>query len=130
DRLLRAALDAPDDDAPRLIYADWLQQRGDPRGEFIALQLANKPRADALLAKHKKDWIGRFVGTRTRYGTEARQWTRGSPTKWEFARGFVHGVTMSSQDFLRYAEELFAVEPVASVHLTDRGFTALCGRDI
>ena len=26
------------DDAPRLVYADWLGTHGDPRGEFIALQ--------------------------------------------------------------------------------------------
>ncbi|MEO8703619.1 MAG: TIGR02996 domain-containing protein [Kofleriaceae bacterium] len=35
---LLAAINAdPADDAPRLVYADWLQQRGDPRGEWIAL---------------------------------------------------------------------------------------------
>lgn len=27
-----------DDDAPRLVYADWLLERGDPRGEFIQVQ--------------------------------------------------------------------------------------------
>jgi uncharacterized protein (TIGR02996 family) len=32
---LRAILERPDDDAPRLIYADWLEERGDPRGEFL-----------------------------------------------------------------------------------------------
>jgi uncharacterized protein (TIGR02996 family) len=35
--LLAAILAAPDDDAPRLVYADALQQRGDPWGELIAL---------------------------------------------------------------------------------------------
>jgi uncharacterized protein (TIGR02996 family) len=29
----------PDDDAPRLVYADWLEERGDPRGEFIRVQI-------------------------------------------------------------------------------------------
>lgn len=29
---LRAIIDDPDDDGPRLIYADWLEERGDPRG--------------------------------------------------------------------------------------------------
>jgi uncharacterized protein (TIGR02996 family) len=38
--LLAAVAAAPDDDAPRLIYADWLTQRGAPRGEVIALQCA------------------------------------------------------------------------------------------
>jgi len=29
---------APDDDGPRLVYADWLLEHGDPRGELIAVQ--------------------------------------------------------------------------------------------
>jgi uncharacterized protein (TIGR02996 family) len=31
---------APDEDGPRLVYADWLSDRGDPRGEFIVVQCA------------------------------------------------------------------------------------------
>src|SRR5690242_12437796 len=34
---LHALLDRPEDDAPRLVYADWLEEHGDPRGEFIRL---------------------------------------------------------------------------------------------
>ena len=30
----------PDDDAPRLVFADWLDEQGDPRGEFIRVQIA------------------------------------------------------------------------------------------
>jgi uncharacterized protein (TIGR02996 family) len=37
---LAAVYAAPDEDAPRAVYADWLTERGDPRGEFISLQLA------------------------------------------------------------------------------------------
>lgn len=43
DAMLAAIDAAPDDDGPRSIYADWLQERGDPRGEFIALQRSGKP---------------------------------------------------------------------------------------
>ncbi|HEY0255055.1 MAG TPA: TIGR02996 domain-containing protein [Kofleriaceae bacterium] len=32
----------PDDDQPRVVLADYLQRIGDPRGEFIAMQLAGK----------------------------------------------------------------------------------------
>jgi uncharacterized protein (TIGR02996 family) len=32
----------PHDDTARMVYADYLQQRGDPLGELIALQLAGK----------------------------------------------------------------------------------------
>ncbi len=35
---LRAILAEPDKDLPRLIYADWLDERGDPRGQFIRVQ--------------------------------------------------------------------------------------------
>lgn len=37
--LLECVYARPDDDAPRLVLADWLLERGDPRGELIALQL-------------------------------------------------------------------------------------------
>ena len=32
---LRAAFAAPDDAAPRLVYADWLEERHDPRAAVI-----------------------------------------------------------------------------------------------
>jgi uncharacterized protein (TIGR02996 family) len=38
DELLRAILAAPEEDAPRLAYADWLTQQGDPFGDFIRVQ--------------------------------------------------------------------------------------------
>jgi uncharacterized protein (TIGR02996 family) len=38
DQLFAAVLDAPDQDAPRLVLADWLLEQGDPLGPFIALQ--------------------------------------------------------------------------------------------
>jgi len=57
----------PDDDGPREVLADLLVQNGDPRGEFIVLQLARhrgtldaagKKREKELLKRHKKDWLG------------------------------------------------------------------------
>ncbi|MBA3501632.1 MAG: TIGR02996 domain-containing protein, partial [Deltaproteobacteria bacterium] len=67
EELLRAIAEQPDDDGVRLVYADWLQERGDPRGEFIALQLAKRnrePSAEqerreaALWSKHHAKWLG------------------------------------------------------------------------
>jgi len=52
DRALEDAIAAtPDDPTPYLVYADWLQQRGDPRGELIVVQeaLVHRPRERALL---------------------------------------------------------------------------------
>lgn len=38
--LLDAIWRSPDDDAPRLVYADFLTERGDPRGELIQVECA------------------------------------------------------------------------------------------
>jgi uncharacterized protein (TIGR02996 family) len=39
DVLFQAVLANPADDAPRLIYADWLDERNDPRGEYLRVDL-------------------------------------------------------------------------------------------
>jgi uncharacterized protein (TIGR02996 family) len=39
---LRAILSRPDDRAARLAFADWLDERGDPRGEVIRLAAAGR----------------------------------------------------------------------------------------
>ena len=71
---LQAILADPDDDTPRLIYADWLEEQGDPRGEFIRVQceLAKErehktrssteyqrlyQRNELLERLHKKKWL-------------------------------------------------------------------------
>jgi uncharacterized protein (TIGR02996 family) len=76
DDLLAAIAAAPDEDGPRLVYADLLQEQGNPRGEFITLQFQRgragglspkeKAREAALLAKHKRDWLGPFYSPLTR----------------------------------------------------------------
>ncbi len=68
EQSLVAAIAAdPDDDAPRIVYADWLQQIGDPRGELIAVQCAlargHTPelaeRERELLERYEADWLAR-----------------------------------------------------------------------
>ena len=45
----------PDDDAPRLIYADWLEENGQPeRGEFIRLQI----KLATLPGRRGRPWSG------------------------------------------------------------------------
>jgi uncharacterized protein (TIGR02996 family) len=68
EELLRAVLAHPEDIAPRLVYADYLQHHGDPQGELIAIQcrLANLPADDALrgeLAERAKALIDLHGGT-------------------------------------------------------------------
>ena len=55
----------PDDDEPRAVLGDLLQQRGDPRGEHIALQLARHGTAtppSALERKLEKTWGRTWLG--------------------------------------------------------------------
>ncbi len=65
--LLDGIADARDgDDSPRMVYADWLSQRGDPQGELIALACAAAsrplgPEETARLAElegERRTWLG------------------------------------------------------------------------
>lgn len=65
--LLAEVLAAPHDDGPREVLADFLLERQDPRGEFIALQLATArgagttkglQRTGSLLRRHEAEWLG------------------------------------------------------------------------
>jgi uncharacterized protein (TIGR02996 family) len=76
--LLAAIRAAPDDDAPRLIYADWLDEHGQPeRAEFIRVQCelarrknrALRRREAELLAEHHDAFVGHLAvpGLRFRF---------------------------------------------------------------
>ncbi len=54
EALLAAIYAAPDDDGPRMVYADTLTERGDVRGEFIALQLA-RARGHATAEQRRRE---------------------------------------------------------------------------
>src|SRR5262249_28357631 len=65
DALLAAVLRDPDDDEPRAIYADALEQRGDPRGELIALQLrrAKDGKLPAAAETRERELLGELART-------------------------------------------------------------------
>src|SRR5262249_11549235 len=71
DALEAALVEDPDDLATHRAYADYLQEQGDPRGEFIQVQLALEDpertaeelrelerRERELLAAHDREWLG------------------------------------------------------------------------
>lgn len=81
---LDAILADPTADAPRLVYADHLAARGDPRGEFIHLQCALGrtlgdegllAREAALLEQHGASWLVELEHLRE------VEWRRGFPVK-------------------------------------------------
>ena len=108
-------LDHPHDDGPRMIYADWLVEQGDPRGEFIQLQCLREslPKDDPqsrklrtreleLLREHEDTWLGPV---------------RDLAEKWEFRRGFVSAVRLSTQKFLKTAGKLVRLAPIDDLTL-------------
>lgn len=70
--LLELVYEDPFDLSRRQVLADSLLERGDPRGEFIALQLAktDEKRQAALLKKHHKAWLGPFAKIVDDFGFE------------------------------------------------------------
>jgi len=64
DVLEAAVLANPDDDAARVVYADWLLEKGDARGELIQLQMnsdasaAVEKRIAALVRQHRETRLG------------------------------------------------------------------------
>jgi uncharacterized protein (TIGR02996 family) len=114
DAFLQAVLDEPDDDAPRLVFADWLDEQGDAaRAAFIRLQcelprlrpddLRRRPlaaRERALLLAHGDEWA---AAVRPLVGG------------WEFRRGFVEAVTVAPEAFVARADQLFRLAPVQQV---------------
>lgn len=78
DALWRAAFETPMSDSPRLVLADALTERDDPRGEFIALQIhggaQTRSRVRSLLRTHGADWCGALDGVLL---TRGRRFVRG-----------------------------------------------------
>jgi uncharacterized protein (TIGR02996 family) len=111
---LDAIIENHDDDTPRLVFADWLDDHGKPeRAELIRLQcrLAREPAEDPerprlelreadLLREHKKTWmkeLRRVAGIG--YGP--------------FVRGFVEEIRVRDVDaFRNHTEEILARAPL------------------
>lgn len=115
----------PDDDAPRLIFADWLDERGDPRGEFIRVQLAlarsDDETASSLGREERGKWEQR---QRELLDAHREEWTatlQGLATGAKFRRGFVEEVNVTARQLVGRANELFATGPIRHVHLLDVG---------
>jgi uncharacterized protein (TIGR02996 family) len=60
DGFLKAINLNPRDDTSRLVYADWLEERGDPRGEYLRLEVESRriqARLDELRAQLDPAWL-------------------------------------------------------------------------
>jgi uncharacterized protein (TIGR02996 family) len=116
EAFLQAVRDDPDDDLPRLVYADWLEDQGEAdRAELIRLQIAlsrgGQERAARLemlrrlrdlIVRHRHAWLGPLV-------------------EWDpevlFERGLVGQVNLRADTFLKEADASLARHPAYHVRL-------------
>ncbi|MCU0880450.1 MAG: TIGR02996 domain-containing protein [Pirellulaceae bacterium] len=109
----------PEDDVPRLVYADFLEEAGDPQAELIRVQveLSRLPpgepirrelelREEAILAEYAEAWLEplRALGAE---GVSARS----------FQRGLIERVQITAENFLRHGEQLCQECP--ALHVLD-----------
>ncbi len=139
EAFLQAIREAPDDDGPRLVYADWLDEHGQPdRAEFIRVQCerarrdeedprarALHQRAGELLRAHWEEWVGplraatRPLGPRFGEGWLTRGYSPGGLAK--FRRGFVDTLTLGTEEFLTRADVLARLLPLRELVLIGAG---------
>ena len=120
DAFRQAISEKPDDDAPRLVYADWLEEHGDAdRAEFIRVQcrLARLPpdaaervelerRELRLLDANEGKWLGPI----------RREWFNRLFTDF-WRRGFVERVVLRLGEFLENAPAIFGSGAVRKLNL-------------
>ena len=110
DSFLEEIFKHPDDDAPRLVYADWLVEQGDPRGEFIHLQIQReslekgsrdiqklRKRELAILREYETEWAGTVPSLVSRYS---------------FLGGFVSYIRTTAPNFLKHRRAILSQAPV------------------
>jgi uncharacterized protein (TIGR02996 family) len=115
----------PDDDAPRLAYADQVEKYEPLYAEFVRLQVARgaderarkalrgepSAREAELLRGHGYQWA-RYI----------EKYVRASPSDrrdegWAFDRGFVAFARMEPENFVALGERLFAMAPIQHADL-------------
>jgi len=119
---IRMIAATPDDDAPRLVYADYLDETGDPakmaRAEFIRVQVEK-----ARLVPDTPRWTELWHRD-TALLDWARQWRAELPeidgVQYRgFIRGFIEQVTAAGAPLARHFRLIVDNIPVRKVVLTD-----------
>jgi uncharacterized protein (TIGR02996 family) len=124
---LRAICADPEDDTVRLVYADWLDENGDPeRAEFIRLQIEYEWRRAARTCDSA--FWGRYTAMVRNEGGWRHELPRLPGISWPgfFRRGFPHEVAVSDgRHLVRNGEAVFEATPVDTVSVAGAGLTTL-----
>ncbi|MDB4957900.1 MAG: hypothetical protein JWO36_5469 [Myxococcales bacterium] len=115
----QAVLAAPDDDAPRLAYADAVEKADPERAEFIRLQLdlakwrkAHQDPPQSMKAS------ARWQQLKDRRGADWAKPLAGLVDKWQYLRGFVEVIWSDATAFLANAEDIYRRAPVLHLDLS------------
>jgi uncharacterized protein (TIGR02996 family) len=121
----------PDDDTPRLVYADWLEEHGDlERAEFIRLDIAHMHNASVrtnlsaaeyarqlarraeLLSRNREKWMETF-----------REFIAPVWYDEDFTRGFFNfwNVSIPAETFVENGDRLLRATPVNELRLSAPG---------
>jgi uncharacterized protein (TIGR02996 family) len=115
DALLAAVIEEPDEDAPRLVLADWLDEHGDSdRAEFVRVQIERdrlpprdprrgvlRKREGQLLARHRAEWRACLP--------------RGMKALSDFRRGFIAQVVCNPARWRKEGAAVRARTPLETV---------------
>lgn len=110
-------LEQPDADAPRLVFADWLEERGDPLAELIRVQCdlaqakPSDPRSQPLRLRERElleDHDDKWLGPIREMGLSGR-----------FHRGLLEVAITGAQRLFECAEQLFSLPWVLHIELRD-----------
>ena len=126
---VRAIHDSPEDDALRLVFADWLgEHASESWAECVRCQVCAgalgesdprrndfEDRADDLVIAHEREWLGRWAEVLV---------------DWEFRRGFPDAVVLTPAAFVEHGGELLDELPVAGVRFVGEDGGAVTNDDI
>jgi uncharacterized protein (TIGR02996 family) len=114
--LLEEIVEHPDDDMPRLIYADWLEDRGSPRAEFIRLQCELEQVSDDALQKQLR------LQERKLLALYEKEWTEGVNREQvpylRFRRGFVESIQTTVPYLRKAIVRRYQLWPVQTLDLS------------
>lgn len=123
EALLAAIVREPEDDLPRLIYADWLEERGEAAyAAFIRVQLrlvrgsgslaerrSWERQQRELLLRHEEEWVQPL--------REVLNLPAGVWGGWVFRRGFAEYFHLPAAVLQRYGSALAARTPLRSLYV-------------
>ena len=130
DALLTAVCTNPEDDTPRLVFADWLDEHDEVvRAEFIRLQIELEglpdgkkkqklqAREKTLLDKYGDAWSESLKPYFAYYYRGTYAYHYAPPVV--FRRGFVETIAMDVNTFLDRGYEVFALAPIRGLRIQD-----------